>query len=376
MDTRSIRLRIAIGAIMLVAALSLLPRFQSDFAQDYAAARGWWRGQNPNGRTADLLAECCAEIAPLYGGMQTAHPPVATLLALPLARLPWPAARMVWLVTSWLAIVGAWHILRVSPWLCAATASFWIIALGLGTHEPLLFLLLALALRLDARAPRLAGVLVGLCAAIKIYPGLLLAGLWLSGRRRMAIAAAAAGAAALVLCELILGFGVTLGWLRFVPINTLHYVDEIGNGSLVRLARAVIPGAPPTPIALAALLLLFVPLVPRIRSGVWLQPLVPVILLVSPLSWRHYMGLVALDRVRPFEQVCLALAGVAALLVGMRLLPPDNMGLVVQSPLLLALMLMWYRHVRAGRADALSRDSRAASKEVCHTAKAPWRQDT
>ena len=350
MDQKSIWLRIALGAIILVAALSLLPRFQSDFAQDYAAARGWWRGQDPNGRTADLLAECCGEIAPLYGGMQTAHPPFATLLALPLAQLPWPAARMIWLAISWLAILGAWHILSISPWLCAATGSFWIIALGLGTHEPLLFLLLALALRLDPRAPRLAAVLVGLCAAIKIYPALLIAGLWLSGQRRMAFAAALAAAAALVLCELILGFGVTLGWLRFVPINTLHYVDEIGNGSLVRLVRAVIPGASPTPIALAALLLLFVPLVPRIRSGTWLQPLVPVMLLVSPLSWRHYMGLVALDQVRPLEQVCLALAGAAALMVGMHILPPDNMAPIVQSPLLLVLMLMWYRQARAGRA--------------------------
>ena len=351
MDKRSIWLRIALSAIILVVALLLLPRFQSDFAQDYAAARGWWRGQDTNSRTADLLAECCAEIAPLYGGMQTAHPPFATLLALPLARLPWPAARMIWLLISWLAIAGGWQILRASPWLCAATASFWIIALGLGTHEPVLFLLLALALRLGARAPRLAAVLVGLCAAIKIYPALLIAGLWLSGRRGMALVATATGAAALVLCELILGFGVTLGWLRFVPVNTLHYVDDIGNGSLVRLVRAIVPGAPPTPIALAALLVLLAPLVPRIRSGAWLQPLIAVILLVSPLSWRHYMGLVALGQVRPFEQACLALAGVAALLVGMNLLPPDNMALIVQSPLLLVLMLMWYRQARAGRPD-------------------------
>ena len=344
---KSIWLRLALSAIILMAALLLLPNFLSDYGQDYAAARGWWHGQDINARTADLLAECCAEIAPSYGGMQTAHPPLATLLALPLSWLPWPVARVIWLLLSWAAITAAWLLLRVSPWLCAATASFWIIALGLGTHEPLLFLLLALALALQSRAPRLAAVLVGLCAAIKVYPALLILGLWISGRRQMALIAVATGLAALALCELVLGVGVTLAWLRFVPVNTLFYVDNNGNGSLVHLVRAVIPGASPLPVALAALVLLLLPLIPRMRAGAWLQPLIPVLLLVSPLSWRHYMGLVAIEPVRPFEQICLAIAGVAALLIGMHVLPPDNMAPVVQSPLLLALMLIWYRHARA-----------------------------
>ena len=73
----------------------------------------------------------------------------------------------------------------------------------------------------------------------------------------------------------------------------------------------------------------------------------PVLLLVSPLSWRHYMGLVAIDPARPFELICLGVAGVAALLIGMHMLPPDNMAPVVQSPLLLALLLIWYRQARA-----------------------------
>jgi hypothetical protein len=344
--------RIALSAIILAAALAQLPSFLSDYGQDYAAARGWWHGQDTNARTADLLVECCAEIAPSYGRMQTAHPPFATLLALPLGWLPWPVARIIWLLLSWAAITIAWLLLRVSPWLCAATASFWILALGLGTHEPLLFLLLALALTLQARAPRLAAVLVGICAAIKVYPALLILGLWISGRRQMALIAAAAGLTALALCELVLGIGVTLAWLRFVPVNTLFYVDSIGNGSLVRLVRAVLPGASPLPIALLVLALLLLPLIPRIRAGSWLQPLMPVLLLVSPLSWRHYMGLVAIEPVRPLEQICLAIAGVAALLIGMQVLPADNMAPVVQSPLLLALLLIWYRQARAAKPRA------------------------
>jgi hypothetical protein len=347
-QTNSMWHRILIGLAVLLAALVLLPQFQSDYAQDYAAASGWWRGLDPNGRTADLLQDCCASMAPLYGGMQTAHPPFATLLALPLAPLGWPAARLAWLLISWAAIVGGWQLLRAGPWVCAATASFWVLALGLGTHEPLLFWLLALVLWLEARRPRTAAVLVGLCAAIKIYPALLIAGLLISGRRAMAAVATVAGAAAVGLSELVLGLGVTRGWLRFVPVNTAHYVDEIGNGSLVRLARAVVPGAPTTVITLAVLALLVLPLIPQLRRGEWLRPLVPVMLLASPLSWRHYMGLTALNWLGAIELAGLAASGIVSLLIGMQLLPPDNMAPIVQGPLVLVLMLLWYRQARAG----------------------------
>jgi len=344
--------RIALSLLTLIAALLLLPAFQPDYAQDYAAASGWWRGRDTNERTADLLADCCADIAPLYGGMQTAHPPFATLLALPLAWLSWPVARLAWLLLSWAAIALAWQIARVSPAVCAATASFWVLALGLGTHEPLLFLLLALALRLERARPRLAAALIGLCAAIKVYPVLLIAGLLIAGRRAMALVALATGALALAVCELVLGLGVTRGWLRFLPINTQFYVDEIGNDSLVRLVRAVIPGASIALVALCVLALLLLPLVPRICRGDWLKPLVPVMLLASPLSWRHYIGLTALDRLTRFDQICLGLAGVVALLIGMKLLPTENMAPIVQGPLLLVLLLLWYRHARALPASA------------------------
>jgi hypothetical protein len=339
-------LRLGLSAAVLTAALLLAPRFLSDFAQDYAAARGWWQGQSTNAPTAQLLAECCGAIAPFYGGMQTAHPPFATLLALPIALLPWPAARAIWLLLSAAAIAGAWQIRRVPLALCAATGCFWVIALGLGTHEPLMFLLLALALTLEPRAPRLAGALVGLCAAIKIYPALLILGLLASGRRGMALAAMLAGATAAALAEVVLDFGVTLGWMRFVPINTLHYVDEIGNDSLVRLVRVIAPGASPTLVALVVVALLVLPLLPRIRGGAWLGPLIPVMLLGSPLSWRHYMGLVALDEPGWIELVALGVSGVVAILIGVQLLPPDNMAPIVQGPLLLVLVWMWYRHAR------------------------------
>ena len=127
------------------------------------------------------------------------------------------------------------------------------------------------------------------------------------------------------------------------------YVDNIGNGSLVRLVRQLVPDASPSVIALGACLLLLWPLLSRLRRGDWLRPLLPVILLISPLSWRHYMGLVAIVPLGRIEQVCLALSGIVAILIGLDLIPPDNLAPIVQGPLLLVLLLLWYRMARPER---------------------------
>lgn len=347
--------RVAISALVLIGGMLLLPRFTTpDFAQDYAAAWGWRHGLDVHSQTADLLGRCCPELVRFYPNMQTAHPPLATLLALPLAWLPWASARQAWLLISWVAIAAGWQLGRVSLPIMAATASFWVIALVLGTHEPLLFALLVTALLIEHRAPLWAGALLGLCAALKAYPALLLLGLLISGRRRMVVAGLASGAAAALLAELTLGWGVTIAWLTYVPINTARYVDEVSNLSLVRLVRQLQPGASPLLIGLAAGMLLILPLLPRLRRGDALRPLVPVMLLISPLSWRHYMGILAIGPIARLELACLAVAGVVALLVGLEIIPAENLAPVVQGPLLAALAALWYRAAR-GRVAARTR---------------------
>lgn len=343
------RFLLSLGAL-LVALLPLSLFGVPDFAQDYAAAWAWWQGRNPNGPTDTALMACCgAELARSYPAMQTAHPPLATLLALPYAVLPWPAARLAWGVTSWLALLLAWQLTRTPLGLCLATTPYWLIALILGTHEALIFVLLATALLLDGRRPWQAAVLVGLAAALKVYPGLLLLGLWLASRRREAGIALATVAVVTLLGELVLGFGVTLAWLRYVPVNTLRYVDTIDNLSLVRVVRTFWVAAPPLPVALIVAALLLLPMLPRLRRGAWLAPLVPVLLLASPLSWRHYIGLTALGVTGRIEQWLIGLCGLVTLLVGLKLFPEVETGLLVQFPLLLALLLMWYRQVSSRR---------------------------
>ena len=347
--------RVLIALALLGCAVLAIQRIQlTDFSQDYAAAHGWRDGRDPNAPTATLLAACCPDIQLDSRIVQTAHPPAATLLVVPLSLLPWPLARLAWLLLSWVTITLSWQRLRVRPLICLATAPLWLISLSLGTLEPLLLGLLTLAVW--QRMPTRAGLLIGLAAAIKIYPLALLPALWLSGRRRQALAALAGLLVLSGLAELILGHAATASWLHYTPINTALQVHEAQNLSLVHLLLSVLPGL--TPLLAAALwyVLLTLPLLPRLRQGAVLQPMLPVMLLCSPICWDQYLGVLALAPLRRLELICLGGAGALLALVWMGLLPGSNLAPLGYGPLILVLLLVWYRQLRpsaTARPDAI-----------------------
>src|SRR5215218_1413868 len=74
-------------------ASSVLP--PSDFAQDYLAARAARENSDPNAPSR-LLAARFGVPASAVTSVQTAHPPMVTAFALPLAGLTWPRAKAVW----------------------------------------------------------------------------------------------------------------------------------------------------------------------------------------------------------------------------------------------------------------------------------------
>src|SRR5947209_7902625 len=92
-----------------------------DFAQDYGAAWAALHDKNPNTPTAELLTACCPSLQPHDVVMQTAHPPAATLVALPFALLPWQIARWLWFLLALAAIATSWRVLSLPPWVCIAT---------------------------------------------------------------------------------------------------------------------------------------------------------------------------------------------------------------------------------------------------------------
>lgn len=360
--------RLSVPLALLIIASALLPRFTSDFGQDYAAAHAWWRGENTNGSTIELLKTHAPDLAQAYGrtasgaAMQTPHPPLATLLAVPFAALPWSVARVLWLLVGWVAILVAWSWGEVNPWTRLATIPLWTFALGLGTHEPLLFLLLALAFRYEDERPGPAGVLLGLAAAVKVYPVFLFLGLAIGQRRVMLLTAVVTLAVACAAAELVVGLGSSWQWLQYVPVNTARYVDDERNLSLVRQVRLFWPGVASFAVSATLGILLTLPLVRHLRRGASSRHLVSAMLLASPLTWRYYVTLLSVQPLRRHEQVALALAALILMLGMLGFIPSRDLSRPVEALLIIlchvpyyaVLLSVWYRAVVTKTRDDLN----------------------
>ena len=119
------------------------------------------------------------------------YPPLLPVLMLPLASLPVDTARVVWFGASQAALLGSfWLMLRVlggGTSALAAVAAVWIVGgtvqenLVLGQVNPFLLLAIALALWLLPARPRTAAAVIGVAAALKVWPAVLL--LAFAGRR-------------------------------------------------------------------------------------------------------------------------------------------------------------------------------------------------
>ncbi|GAC1357418.1 MAG: hypothetical protein NVS4B8_10570 [Herpetosiphon sp.] len=328
-----------VALLGILGCLSIVRLPIPDFAQDYGAAWAALHGKNPNAHTAELLMVCCPNLQSHDMVMQTAHPPAATLVALPFAFLPYSAARWLWFLLALALIAASWRVLKLSPYVCLATVPLWVGGLMVGAYEPLLCFLLSLALA-NQKKPIVVGVALGLAAALKLYPAVLLVGL-LFGRRWQAFGTAAATViVTMVLAELVVGG--TVGWLQYMPHNTAHWIDVPFNASLIRVVRSLLPQTSPMLWAGMCAALLIAPLSLHLRSG---DPraLIPVMLLVSPLVWTHYMPLLVLSRPGKVELLCLFGAGLITLSVTFDLIPGAGLAPLAAGPLLLAVLLAWAR---------------------------------
>jgi hypothetical protein len=193
-DPRFPRLALGLGlvswtAIVLVRVLPFLPTSGGDFEHFHRSA-------------AALVAGESAYASPDFD-----YPPLAPVLLAPLGRLPLGEARIVWLALSLAAVLGAvWATWRLAGGdLAAAGALVAVLALegtaipnlGVGQTNPLLLLLLALALFSLAARPSLAAASLGFAAALKVWPGMLLLA-WIApagepGYRRVGLRSALAG---------------------------------------------------------------------------------------------------------------------------------------------------------------------------------------
>lgn len=245
-------------------------------------------------------------------GLPFTYPPVAALLAAPLGLLHPELLRWVWSLSS-VAVLG-WVVHRCFPALLARAAARPLLALALlvcaaawlyPVRETLRFgqvnlLLLALVLAdLTSRSPRWPrGALVGLAVAVKLTPGVFLAYLWLSGRRRAA-AVAVGTAAGLTLLAAALAPGTSRAYWTdalFRP-ERLGANDGPSNQSLRgMLLRAPLPDDAVAPLwLLLAAVVAVVGLRKAVQAASAGDELLAVGLvgllavLCSPVAWMHHL---------------------------------------------------------------------------------------
>ncbi|MGE5233566.1 MAG: glycosyltransferase 87 family protein [Acidobacteriota bacterium] len=298
-----------------LAAWRFLPRSGGDFAHFHAAARSVLEAHSP--------------YAAGPGRASLDYPPLVPLFMAPLGALDLGAAREAWLVLSLACLAAAalctWRWLGGSASAALAVAGTWTLAgtvqenLGLGQMNPLILLLLAAALLLAERRPGVAAALVGVGAALKVWPGLLLAG-WLGRVRALAVGVVAA-AAGLVVAGLLLGAltppphlpqsaGYWMGSPAFLNASVAAVAVRFTYPLSIEAAPRVLAewqSATDAGYALdgrrakvslgVALATLCLGLLALGRASFWSNPegrqwaipsLVALALLASPISWYHY----------------------------------------------------------------------------------------
>lgn len=289
-----------------------LPRLTGDVANYLAAARALAGGGSP------------------FAVHGFDYPPLLAFLLVPLAPLDEPAARWAWFAVGQAALLAAgwwtWRAAGGGREAALAVAATWSLGgtaavnLAIGQATPLLVAAIAAALAAARRRPAAGAVWVGLAAALKLWPGLLLAG-WLARpwRRGLLI-----GAAVFVLLV-----GGPIAWLAAsgrepalppgsgywagtpAPLNTslpaavLRALDPPAAGEPLPLTwtsgdstAAVLPAAWKRAVAVAAGAvlvlvaggLLLAPSVGRGQppSALAVAALASVAVVASPIGWYHY----------------------------------------------------------------------------------------
>ncbi len=204
------------------------PGFVNDYFQDWGSARNYWVGlpvYAPHSTTVPLYLGLPSN--PVADIEYNAHPPTSVLLALPLGGLDYPDAVLVWNVVSLAAFLGSLAIVAVvlpvpRPLLLPAFVLMMICHpvygnVYLGQITLVLVLLVTSAWALDRSGrPGAAGLLVGLAAAIKLFPAYLLVYFAIQRRWRALVGASVSFAALSLAAVAVLGWDAHRDYLRVV----------------------------------------------------------------------------------------------------------------------------------------------------------------
>jgi len=215
--------------------LSVLDRYDADFRHYYAAAASLLAGRSP------------------YELKGFDYPPLTPLIVMPVAWLPFPEARVAWLIVNWLCLAAAGfllvRILGNDRKALLTVAALWALSgtvaenMVLGQVNPILLFLVVLAWWgvTRERFGVVAGA-IGLATALKLWPSVLLIALAAFHWRR---AAAGIGVA--------LTF-IALSWLPFLWLPAPHSPARadywLGTPALLNFSLPAVAlrlADPPTP---------------------------------------------------------------------------------------------------------------------------------
>lgn len=162
------------GVYLVMLCLATLSVPGKDLFPLWAAGRGLLAGQNPYGPEVQLVIERDWDNAATFEAAGLAYPLPMVLLLLPLAPLPYAAAKAALILISLAALIVASRLMRL-PWfaaLCFAPATFGALLAQVTPLWAVLAVLLGYSL--ERRSPALAGLCIALLPA-KPQSGLLLA---------------------------------------------------------------------------------------------------------------------------------------------------------------------------------------------------------
>jgi hypothetical protein len=295
-----------------------------DFYQEWASARNLLCGApiyEPQRASSQRYLGCAPEGEAHFFLEINAHPPTTVLLGLPLARLDYRTAVLVWNLISLAALAAsAWLVarqleLRLYPWTILPAIVFFMLCWPLRSHVAQGQLMMVLLLSISGawaadRSGReiLAGALIGAATVLKLFPALLFLHFVFRQRWR----AVAAGLASIVVLTAataaVLGPFVYATYFRDVPPFVAEWRSAWNNASLAGLwSKLFEPGTKgsgvvplvynPTlarmlvVVSCGAVIVLLARAIQQARSlaerdGAFGAAVV-VVLLVTPVTWEH-----------------------------------------------------------------------------------------
>ncbi|MEU7909050.1 glycosyltransferase 87 family protein [Actinoplanes sp. NPDC049118] len=267
------------------------------------------------------------------------YPPFAGLVFLPLADLSPLPLQLGWTLATVVTVTGLALLPGVrahAPWYALVLVLSAPVSCDLKYGQVSIFLAALVAADvLLLRESRWQGLLIGLCAAIKLTPLIFIAMLWFAGRRRAAVLATATFTACGLLAAVTLPADSVRFWaIEISHVSRLGYITSVGNqslnGALMRLDLAA-----PTRSAVVLVLggavaaLALFRAARHGRRGDWLCALVVVgaaSVVLSPVSWTHHQVWLVAAALLPVRGPAWARRAWPVAVVAVMLLPVTALG--------------------------------------------------